>query len=171
MRNQHMHTLKHIHPRIWIHHTYVCTTLRQHNLISAYNSHTITYTMHTHTHTHAYTHPYTVQLSSSEPRNTFEGYLVEARESITGGEFANSSSIWGSWLYNQSSPYHTINCNRSLTSQDGPYPVSPDNSTDIGACRGGWACFFYMHYEWIFAYEGLLMIACRMQPHRTALRM
>ena len=92
---------------------------------------------HTHTHTWTHKHLYTVLLYSQESQNTFEGYLVEARESNTRGDFAESSSIWGTWLQYQSSPYHALHCNRSSTSQDGPYPVSTDNSTNIAACRGG----------------------------------
>jgi len=80
---------------------------------------------------------YELLLYSQESQNTFEGYLVEARESNTSGDFAESSSIWGTWLQYQSSPYHALHCNRSSTSQDGPYPVSTDNSTNIAACRGG----------------------------------
>lgn len=121
-------TMKHIHVCLCIHH-------KMYSLAISAQIYMHTYVMHTHTCTHK--HLYTVLLYSQESQNTFEGYLVEARESNTSGDFAESSSIWGTWLQYQSSPYHALHCNRSSTSQDGPYPVSTDDSTNIAACRGG----------------------------------
>jgi len=83
---------------------------------------------------------YELLLYSQESQNTFEGYLVEARESNTSGDFAESSSIWGTWLQYQSSPYHTLHCNRSSTSQDGPYPnaATQNEPVDVGAVTLYW---------------------------------
>ena len=87
-------------------------------------THAYTHAHVAHTHTHTCTHTHTVRLSSTQPSDTFfEGYLVEARES-TSDDFANNTSIWGTWSVNRSDPYHTVNCNRSSTSQEGPFPVS-----------------------------------------------
>ena len=102
----HTHMHAHTHTRMHAHTTHTCTC------------------MHTHTHTCTHTHTHTVRLSSTQPSDTFfEGYLVEARESTSDG-FANNTSIWGTWSVNRSDPYHTVNCNRSSTSQEGPFPVS-----------------------------------------------
>ena len=94
---------------------------RTHTRMHAHTTHACTCV---HAHTHTCTHTQTVQLSSTQPSDTFfEGYLVEARESTSDG-FATNTSIWGTWSVNRSDPYHTVNCNRSSTSQEGPFPVS-----------------------------------------------
>ena len=79
----------------------------------------------------------TVQLTSTSS-STFEGFMVEARERTvfegstpTEEDFVIESTIWGTWVTDQSqlvSPkmnllYHTTECNRSLTSTEGPFDV------------------------------------------------
>ena len=111
----------------WYTHTHARTHAYTHAHMHAHTTHAYTCVYahtHTHMHTHIHTHTHTVQLSSTQPSDTFfEGYLVEARESTSDG-FATNTSIWGTWSVNRSDPYHTVNCNRSSTSQEGPFPVS-----------------------------------------------
>ena len=64
---------------------------------------------------------------------TFEGFMVEARNSTE--DFEIGSTIWGTWVIDLNplessgfSPdmnllYHTVECNRSLTSSEGPFHV------------------------------------------------
>ena len=73
---------------------------------------------------------------------TFEGFLVEARESsdffgegstMHQEDFDNGSTIWGTWVTDPNqvgsgySPddflYHAVECNRSLDSNEGPFEV------------------------------------------------
>ena len=71
----------------------------------------------------------TVQLTSTLS-STFEGFMVEARESTEA--FDIGSTIWGTWVTdlgsgfdpNMNLLYHTVECNRSLTSSEGPFEVS-----------------------------------------------
>ena len=74
----------------------------------------------------------TVQLTSIM-RSTFEGFMVEARESTEA--FVSGSTIWGTWVTdlnqlgsgydpNMDLLYHTVECNRSLTSSEGAFEVS-----------------------------------------------
>ena len=53
----------------------------------------------------------TVNLTST-PGSTFEGFMVEARENTEA--FDIGSTIWGTWVTGMN--YHTVECNRSLTS-------------------------------------------------------
>ena len=74
---------------------------------------------------------------------TFEGFMVEAREStdffgegstIYQEDFDNGSTIWGTWVTDPNMlgsgggpnnfMYHTVECNRSLESNEGPFEVS-----------------------------------------------
>ena len=61
---------------------------------------------------------------------TFEGFMVEARNSTE--DFDSGSTIWGTWVTDlnllgsgydpgMNLLYHTIECNRSLTSSDGSF--------------------------------------------------
>ena len=63
---------------------------------------------------------------------TFEGFMVEARNFTEDFEIGNT--IWGTWVIdlnllgseynpNMSLLYHTVECNRSLTSSEGPFDV------------------------------------------------
>ena len=63
---------------------------------------------------------------------TFEGFMVEARNFTE--DFEIGSTIWGTWVIdlnllgseynpNMSLLYHTVECNRSLTSSEGPFHV------------------------------------------------
>ena len=84
----------------------------------------------------------TVQLTST-PGSMFEGFMVEARERTvlfeegstpTEEDFDNGSTIWGTWVTDLGSgydpnmnlvyQYHTVECNRSLTSSEGAFEVS-----------------------------------------------
>ena len=84
----------------------------------------------------------TVRLISSVTTGTFEGFMVEARESsdffgegstMHQEDFDNGSTIWGTWVTDPNqvgsgySPddflYHAIECNRSLYSNEGPFEV------------------------------------------------
>ena len=64
----------------------------------------------------------------------FEGFMVEARNSTE--DFEIGSTIWGTWVtdlnllqlgsgYDPDMEllYHTVECNQSLTSSDGPFEV------------------------------------------------
>ena len=73
----------------------------------------------------------TVQLTSPLG-STYEGFMVEARERTEA--FDNGSTIWGTWVTDQNQLgsgydpsmdflYHTVECNRSLTSSEGPFNV------------------------------------------------
>ena len=79
-----------------------------------------------------------VQLTSTS--GTFEGFMVETRERTeeestpTEEAFDIGSTIWGTWVTDQSQLgsgfdpsmdllYHTVECNRSLTSSEGPFEV------------------------------------------------
>ena len=73
----------------------------------------------------------TVQLISTSTA-TFEGFMVEARNSTE--DFEIGSTIWGTWVTDlnllgsgydpgMNLLYHTVECNRSLTSSDGPFDV------------------------------------------------
>ena len=85
----------------------------------------------------------TVRLMSIVTTTTFEGFMVEAREStdffgegstIYQEDFDNKSTIWGTWVTDpnmvgsgggpNSFLYHTVECNRSLESNEGPFEVS-----------------------------------------------
>ena len=50
--------------------------------------------------------------------------MVEARESNSsfGQDFEVGSTIWGTWIDERSS-YHAIECNRSMSSSEGPFQV------------------------------------------------
>ena len=83
----------------------------------------------------------TVQLTSTSS-STFEGFMVEARESTEA--FDSGSTIWGTWVtdLNQMGSgfdpsmnllYHTVECNRSLTSSEGPFGVS--HETNMETCQ------------------------------------
>ena len=83
----------------------------------------------------------TVQLTSTLG-STFEGFMVEARESTEA--FDNGSTIWGTWITdlnqmgsgfdpNMNLLYHTVECNRSLTSSEGPFGVS--HETNMETCQ------------------------------------
>ena len=85
----------------------------------------------------------TVRLTSASG-STFEGFMVEARESTvlleegitpTEEDFDNGSTIWGTWVTDlnilgsgydpdMNLLYHTVECNRSLTSSEGAFEVS-----------------------------------------------
>ena len=73
----------------------------------------------------------TVQLISISTAR-FEGFTVEARN--TTEDFEIGSTIWGTWVTdlnlmgfeynpNMSLLYHTVECNQSLTSSEGPFDV------------------------------------------------
>ena len=73
----------------------------------------------------------TVRLISTSA-DTFEGFMVEARN-IT-EDFDIGSTIWGTWITDPNllgsgyDPdmnllYHTVECNQSLTSSEGPFDV------------------------------------------------
>ena len=66
-----------------------------------------------------------VQLASTSLATTFEGFMVEAREgnSPIGEEFEEGSTIWGTWVADENSSYHAIECNRSINSSEGPFQV------------------------------------------------
>ena len=66
----------------------------------------------------------TVQLASTSTA-TFEGFMVEARESNSpfGQDFEVGSTIWGTWIADGRSSYHAIECNRSMSSPEGPFEV------------------------------------------------
>ena len=67
----------------------------------------------------------TVRLASTSAA-TFEGFMVEARESTGSFEedFEEGSTIWGTWVTDPNNLYHAIECNRSLNSSEGPFEVS-----------------------------------------------
>ena len=74
---------------------------------------------------YTYTHTHTRTVSIVAVNKIFEGYMVEARESTQSGSFGVNSSIWGEWVYNETDPYHSVNCLRSMNSTDDTYfPVS-----------------------------------------------
>ena len=54
--------------------------------------------------------------------------MVEARESTGSFEeyFEEDSTIWGTWVTDPYIEllYHTVECNRSLNSSEGPFEVS-----------------------------------------------
>ena len=75
-----------------------------------------------------------VQLISTSMSATFEGIMVEARNFTE--DFEIGSTIWGTWVTdlnllqlgsgydpNMQLSYHAVECNRSLTSSDGPFEV------------------------------------------------
>ena len=66
----------------------------------------------------------TVQLVSTSTAR-FEGFMVEARESNSpfGQDFEVGSTIWGTWIADGRSSYHAIECNRSMSSSEGPFQV------------------------------------------------
>ena len=66
----------------------------------------------------------TVQLASTTTA-TFEGFMVEARESNSPfrQDFEVGSTIWGTWIADGRSSYHAIECNRSMSSSEGPFQV------------------------------------------------
>ena len=65
---------------------------------------------------------HTVRLSS-QPGSTFDGFMVEARESTD--SFDEGSTIWGTWVPDPSDAnYHAVTCNRSNDSSVGPFEVS-----------------------------------------------
>ena len=69
----------------------------------------------------------TVQLVSTSTAS-FEGFMVEARESDSpfGQDFEEGSTIWGTWIADENSSYnlyHAIECNRSMSSSEGPFQV------------------------------------------------
>ena len=66
----------------------------------------------------------TVQLAST-PGTTFEGFMVEARESNSpfSEDFEEGSTIWGTWIADPNGLYHAIECNRSMNSSEGPFQV------------------------------------------------
>ena len=51
--------------------------------------------------------------------------MVEARESNSpfGQDFEVGSTIWGTWIADENSSYHAIECNRSMSSSEGPFQV------------------------------------------------
>ena len=54
--------------------------------------------------------------------------MVEARESNSpfGQDFEIGSTIWGTWIADERSSYnlyHAIECNRSMSSSEGPFQV------------------------------------------------
>ena len=75
----------------------------------------------------------TVQLTSTMG-SAFEGFMVEARESTEA--FDNGSTIWGAWVTDLGSGfdpsmnllYHTVECNRSLTSSEETLGVSHETN-------------------------------------------
>ena len=66
----------------------------------------------------------TVRLASTTFA-TFEGFMAEARESNSPfrEEFEEGSTIWGTWIADENSSYHAIECNRSINSSEGPFQV------------------------------------------------
>ena len=66
----------------------------------------------------------TVQLASTSTA-AFEGFMVEARESNSpfGQDFEVGSTIWGTWIADQNNRYHAVECNRSMSSSEGPFQV------------------------------------------------
>jgi len=70
--------------------------------------------------THVHT-PHTVQLVA-DPGAMIDGIMVEARENTS--SFEEGSTIWGTWVNDPNSFYHAVECNRSSTSSEGPFPVS-----------------------------------------------
>ena len=69
----------------------------------------------------------TVQLASTSTAR-FEGFMVEARESNSpfGQDFEVGTTIWGTWIADQNnghSFYHAVECNRSMSSSEGPFQV------------------------------------------------
>jgi len=64
---------------------------------------------------------YYLQLTATQPA-TIDGIMVEARENTL--SFEEGSTIWGTWVNYPNSFYHTVECNRSNTSSEGPFPVS-----------------------------------------------
>jgi len=64
---------------------------------------------------------YYLQLVSDQTA-TIDGIMVEARENTT--SFEEGSTIWGTWVNDPNNIYHAVECNRSSTSSEGPFPVS-----------------------------------------------
>ena len=58
----------------------------------------------------------TVFVATSQ--NQFEGYMLEARETTTSGDFEETSTIWGEWQVGPSDLYHTVDCNRNKDSAE-----------------------------------------------------
>jgi len=56
----------------------------------------------------------------AEPGATIDGFMVEARENTS--SFEQGSTIWGTWVNDPNSVYHAVECNRSNTSSEGPFP-------------------------------------------------
>ena len=70
--------------------------------------------------THVHT-PCTVQLVA-DTGAMIDGIMVEARENTS--SFEAESTIWGTWVNDPNNFYHAVECNRSNTSSEGPFPVS-----------------------------------------------
>ena len=51
--------------------------------------------------------------------------MAEARESNSpfSEDFEEGSTIWGTWIADQNRLYHAIECNRSMSSSEGPFQV------------------------------------------------
>ena len=66
----------------------------------------------------------TVQLASTSTA-TFAGFMVEARESNSPfrQHFEEGSTIWGTWIADQNNRYHAVECNRNMSSSEGPFQV------------------------------------------------
>jgi len=64
---------------------------------------------------------YYLQLASTGNQSaTIDGIMVEARENTS--SFEEGSTIWGTWVNDPNSFYHAVECNRSSTSSEGPFP-------------------------------------------------
>ena len=50
-----------------------------------------------------------------------DGIMVEARENTS--SFEEGNTIWGTWVNDPNSIYHAVECKRSSTSSEGPFPV------------------------------------------------
>ena len=44
--------------------------------------------------------------------------MLEARATTESGDFEETSTIWGEWLFDEGDPYHTVDCNRDRDSTE-----------------------------------------------------
>ena len=76
--------------------------------------------MYTYIHTHTHTHTHTVHINYS--RNAFEGFLVQARD--VSGTFDENSSIYGTFLEDESFLYKPLMCGVNMFDESEVFPVS-----------------------------------------------
>ena len=100
---------------------------------------------------------FTVQLISTSTA-TFEGFMVEARNSTE--YFDIGSTIWGTWITdpnllgsgydpNMNLLYHTVECNRSLTSSEGSFDVRYYIAHCSALLKMGWYITSLGHYTFL----------------------